>query len=74
MHSEEQTQEGIYSNGIKITNIRYADDTIIIAETERACKIFGRELKAKETRVMVNERKAGTKIQTTSERVVLEQV
>ena len=66
MYSEELIREtlentaGIKVNGIKITNIGYADDKIIIAETEEelklmiirlndVCKIYGMELNAKKT-------------------------
>ena len=73
MYSEELIREalddtrGIKVNGVTITNIRYADDTIIIAETEHdlkvmitrlneTCKIYGMELNAKNTKVMVIEK------------------
>ena len=67
MNSEELIREalddtrGIKVNGVTITNIRYADDTIIIAETEHdlqvmitrlneTCKIYGMELNVKNTK------------------------
>ena len=91
MYSEELIQEALDDtrgkkvNGVTITDIRYADDTIIIAETEHdlqvmitrlneTCKIYGMELNAKKTKVMVIERFSGTKIQITSGKTVLEQV
>ena len=91
MYIEELIQEalndtrGIKVNGVTITNIRYADNTIIIAETEHnlqvmitrlneTCKIYGMELNAKKTKVMVIGKFPGTKIQITSGKSVLEQV
>ena len=76
---------GIKINEVTITNIIYADDTIIIAETEHdlqvmisrlneTYKIYGVELNAKKTKVMVIEKFPGTKIQITSGKFVLEQV
>ena len=56
-----EDEEGVKLNGIGITNIRYADDTILIADSEDklqtmlnkvvdACSNFGMELNVKKTR------------------------
>ena len=91
MYSEELIREALDDtrgkkvNSVTITNNRYADDTIIIAETEddlqlmitrlnETCKIYGMELNAKKTKVIVIEKYPGTKIQITSGKFVSEQV
>ncbi len=62
-----EDEEGVKLNGIGITNIRYADDTILIADSEDklqrmlnkvvdACSNFGMELNVKKTKVMVIEK------------------
>ena len=62
--------EGININGQNITNIRYADDTIILAESEQqlqhmidkldaTCEQYGMAMNAKKTKTMI--------VETTSE-------
>ena len=59
--------EGINVNGKNITNIRYADDTIILAESEQqlqhmideldaTCEQYGMTMNAKKTKTMIVEK------------------
>ena len=59
--------EGININGQNITNIRYADDTIILAESEQqlqhmidkldaTCEQYGMAMNAKKTKTMIVEK------------------
>ena len=59
--------EGININGQNITNIGYADDTIILAESEQhlqhmidkldaACEQYGMGMNAKKTKTMIVEK------------------
>ena len=59
--------EGININGQNITNIRYADDTIILAESEQqlqhmidqldaTCEQYGMAMSAKKTKTMIVEK------------------
>ena len=67
MYSEEgiisalENEKGIVSNGKKVTNIGYADDTVILASSKRnlqrmlnnifrVCTDFGMELNEKKTK------------------------
>ncbi|GFS00723.1 retrovirus-related Pol polyprotein LINE-1 [Elysia marginata] len=56
-------ESGILINGVNINNIRYADDTVILAESENQlqtmldrivekCKEYGMEINAKKTKTM----------------------
>ena len=91
MYSEElinealQDESGLEVNGMTINNIRFADDTVLLASTEgelqrlldkinESCKAYGMELNAKKTKVMVIEKQPGTKIVIKSNGVTLEQV
>ena len=60
----EEIEEGIQINGQRINNIRYADDTVLIASTEAGLQLllnkvltssekFGLILNAKKTKVLV---------------------
>ncbi|GFR72740.1 endonuclease-reverse transcriptase [Elysia marginata] len=57
-----EEKRGISLNGENITNVRYADDTVIIAETSESlqqmldsiaesCKTYGMEMNAKKTKI-----------------------
>ncbi|GFR58526.1 retrovirus-related Pol polyprotein LINE-1 [Elysia marginata] len=56
-------KSGILINSVNINNIRYADDTVILAESEKQlqamldrivvlCKEYGMEINAKKTKTM----------------------
>ncbi|GFS05333.1 endonuclease-reverse transcriptase [Elysia marginata] len=56
-------KSGTLINGVNINNIRYADDTVILAESEKQlqamldrivdkCKEYGMEINAKKTKTM----------------------
>ncbi|GFR82438.1 endonuclease-reverse transcriptase [Elysia marginata] len=75
---------GILINGVNIHNIRYADDTVILAESEEQlqamldsivdkCKEYGMEIKAKKTKTMHIGRDTKT-LTITVGNAVLEQV
>ena len=64
--------EGVKFNGVNLTNLRYADDVVILAENEEnlqtmmeslnnKCKEYGMAINAKKTTVMVMRAKAETK-------------
>ena len=91
MYSEEvvnkalENDKGIVINGKGFTNIRYADDTVILADSEqnlqrmlnnivRVCKDFGMELNDKKTKVMIIEKKPQTRIKIVVNDKQLEQV
>ncbi|GFS04175.1 endonuclease-reverse transcriptase [Elysia marginata] len=77
-------KSGILSNGVNINNIRYADDTVILAESEEQlqavldriadkCKEYGMEINAKKTKTMHIGRDTKT-LTITVGNAVLEQV
>ena len=62
-----EDRKGIHINGQHITNIRYADETIILAESEQqvqhmidkldaTCKQYGMAMNAKKTKTMIVEK------------------
>ena len=62
-----EEEKGINTNGQNITNIRYADDTIILAESEQqlqsmidkldaTCEQYGMTMNAKKTKTMIVEK------------------
>ena len=64
-----EDEKGININGQNITNIRYADDTIIMAESEQqlqrmidkldaTCEQYGMAMNAKKTKTMIVEKTA----------------
>ena len=57
-------EDGIKFNGINVTNLRYADDAVLVANSRKklqkmldklniACKIYGMALNVKKTKVMI---------------------
>ena len=77
--------EGVKFNGVNLTNLRYADDAVILAENEEnlqkmmeslnnKCKEYGMAINAKKTMVMVIGAKAETKCNITIDGLALEQV
>ena len=62
-----EDEKGININGQNITNIRYADDTIILADSEQqlqrmidkldaTCEQYGMAMNAKKTKTMIVEK------------------
>ncbi|GFS24764.1 endonuclease-reverse transcriptase [Elysia marginata] len=77
-------KSGILINGFNINNIRYADDTVIVAESEKhlqamldrivdRCKEYGMKINAKTTKTMHIERDTKT-LTATVGNAVIEQV
>ena len=80
-----ENDKGIVVNGKGFTNIRYANDTVILADSKhslqrmlnnivRVCKDSGMELNDKKTKVMVIEKKPQTRIKILVNGEQLEQV
>jgi len=77
-------RKGYKINGIDITNIRYADDTVLLAESEdlqepvtavvEACARYNMELNCKKTKVMVIEKNPNTSCNIVVKDSTLEQV
>ncbi|XP_047491220.1 uncharacterized protein LOC125040612 [Penaeus chinensis] len=76
--------EGVYVNGMNITNLRYADDTVLIATNTttlqsmvdslcRKCTEYGMELNAKETKTMCISKPEPDKLTITANGKNLEQ-
>ena len=70
-----ESYDGVKINGVSYTNIRFADDTAVIAETEEelqnmmtsiinTCEEYGMELNAKKTKTMVVTRIKATRCET----------
>ena len=60
----ENTEDGILLNGVLINNLRYADDTVLIADTAEGlqrlidrvtevCEIYNMRLNTNKTKVMI---------------------
>ena len=80
-----ENDKGIVVNGKGFTNIRYANDTVILADSKhslqrmlnnivRVCKDSGMELNDKKTKVVVIEKKPQTRIKILVNGEQLEQV
>ena len=77
-----QERRGIQINGETLTNIRYADDTVFLAENEQemleavnqACKRYGMALNSKNTKAMIIGKGEIEKIKIKLEVSELEQV
>ena len=77
--------EGVKFNGVNLTNLRYADDAVILADSEKSlqtmmsslnekCKEYGMAINAKKTMVMVMGTKTDTKCDIKIDGLTLEQV
>ena len=80
-----QERRGIRINGERLTNIRYTDDTVLLAENEQelqemleavnqACKRYGMALNSKKTKAMIMGKYEIEKIKIKLEVSELEQV
>ena len=78
-------REGLHINGENINNIRFADDTVLIAESKedlqeminelnQKCIEYGMSLNAKKTKVMVIDKKEQIECEIKVENKELEQV
>src|SRR6478735_3722092 len=80
-----ESEKGIRFSGSKLTNLRYADDAVLVAETKKAlqrmmdklneaCKVYGMAINVKKTKVMVVCRTGKVKCSIVLDNVILEQV
>ena len=78
-------ESGVSFNGNNVSNLRYADDAVLVADTKKklqrlidklgeSCKVYGMAINIKKTKVMVVCKEGKTQCTITLDNTVLEQV